>query len=91
MYKCTKTVTAQLAMRGWMNSASHKANILRENYQYLGVGTYKTEAVQIFASSSKKIKSYTTSTGKTTFADEEVEDAFLILIFTVFVAFRLIV
>lgn len=71
MYKCTKTVTAQLAMRGWMNSASHKANILRENYQYLGVGTYKTEAVQIFASSSKKIKSYTTSTGKTTFADEE--------------------
>ena len=38
MYKCTKTVTAQLAMRGWMNSASHKANILRENYQYLGVG-----------------------------------------------------
>ena len=71
MYKCTKTVTAQLAMRGWMNSASHKANILRENYQYLGVGTYKTEAVQIFASSSKKIKSYTTSTGKTIFADEE--------------------
>ena len=71
MYKCTKTVTAQLAMRGWMNSASHKANILRENYQYLGVGTYETEAVQIFASSSKKIKSYTTSTGKTTFADEE--------------------
>lgn len=71
MYKCTKDVTAQLAMRGWMNSASHKANILRENYQYLGVGTYKTEAVQIFASSSKKIKSYTTSTGKTTFADEE--------------------
>ena len=40
-------------------------------YQYLGVGTYKTEAVQIFASSSKKIKSYTTSTGKTIFADEE--------------------
>ena len=71
MYKCTKTVTAQLAMRGWMNSASHKANILRENYQYLGVGTYETEAVQIFASSNKKIKSYTTSTGKTTFADEE--------------------
>ena len=30
MYKCTKTVTAQLAMRGWMNSASHKANILRD-------------------------------------------------------------
>ena len=71
MYKCTKPVTAQLAMRGWMNSASHKANILRENYQYLGVGTYETEAVQIFASSNKKIKSYTTSTGKTTFADEE--------------------
>lgn len=46
-------------------------NILRENYQYLGVGTYETEAVQIFASSNKKIKSYTTSTGKTTFADEE--------------------
>lgn len=27
MYKCTKTVTAQLAMRGWWKRASHKANI----------------------------------------------------------------
>ena len=71
MFKCTKDVTPQLAMRGWMNSAAHKANILRTGFQYMGVGTYQTEAVQIFASSAKKIKSYTTSTGKTTFADEE--------------------
>ena len=71
MFKCTTDVTAQLAMRGWMNSSAHKANILRTSFQYMGVGTYQTEAVQIFASSNKKIKSYTTSTGKTTFADEE--------------------
>ena len=48
--------TSESAMLGWMNSSGHKANILRSNVKYIGVGyvydensTYKCNWVQIFA------------------------------------------
>lgn len=38
IYKSPKT--AQAAVEGWMNSPGHKANILREGVDYIGVGYY---------------------------------------------------
>ncbi len=41
-------------MNGWMNSSGHRANILDENYNYIGVGVYKSGGsyfwVQLFTS-----------------------------------------
>lgn len=68
LFKCTQDVTAEIAMNGWMNSKAHKANILRNGFHYMGVGTYQKHAVQIFAKSKNKIKSWTTSSGKKTFS-----------------------
>ncbi len=67
LFKCTQDVTAEIAMNGWMNSKAHRENILRTTFNYMGVGTYQKQAVQIFAGTNKKIKSWTTSSGKKTF------------------------
>lgn len=42
-YKHVKKVN-----KAWMNSPTHKANILNANYQYTGVGIYKNYVVQLF-------------------------------------------
>lgn len=68
LFKCTQDVTAELAMNGWMNSKAHRENILRSSFQYMGAGTYQNQAVQIFTKTNKKIKSWTTSSGKKTFS-----------------------
>jgi len=45
--------TPQEAMQSWMDSDGHRANILRENYQSIGIGVFqrpdgKIDCVQIF-------------------------------------------
>lgn len=80
LFRCKATnVNATAAVVGWMNSKAHRANILKKEYDYIGVGVYDTQAVQIFAISKNKITSYTTSTGKKTFNSvEEMEGEYLI-------------
>jgi len=36
--------TPEAVVESWMNSSGHRANILSENYEYLGVGCYTTNA-----------------------------------------------
>lgn len=33
--------TAEAVVKAWMNSASHKANILKETYEYMGIGYHE--------------------------------------------------
>lgn len=40
---------AQAAVEGWMDSAGHRANILSEGYQEMGVGIVGTMYVQVFS------------------------------------------
>lgn len=62
---------AERAMTSWMNSPGHKANILKEGYDFIGVGNDLTHSVQIFAISKNPVTSVTTSAGTMTFADED--------------------
>lgn len=81
IFACTssKYLTAVAAMNGWMNSKPHRANILNKDYDYIGITSFKTQSVQVFAISKNKITSYTTSTGKKTFNSvEEMEGEYLI-------------
>jgi uncharacterized protein YkwD len=39
---------AQKVFNGWMNSSSHRANILNPNYKFLGVGKVNTGWTQLF-------------------------------------------
>ncbi len=72
LHKCTPGhETVENAMTGWMNSTGHRANILNENYDYIGVGFNGTVAVQIFAIAKNPYSSVTTSAGTMHFADEE--------------------
>ena len=41
-------VDAQAVMKGWMNSPSHKGNILYADYTHIGVGVYGKYYVEIF-------------------------------------------
>ncbi len=45
--------TPESVMEGWMNSSGHRANILKENHRYIGVGCYESGGryywVQVFA------------------------------------------
>lgn len=80
IYNCkTNKFSATAAVVGWMNSKPHRANILRKDYDYIGITSYETQAVQIFAISKYPITSYTTSAGKKTFKSvEEMEGEYLI-------------
>lgn len=80
IYNCkTNKFSATAAVIGWMNSKPHRANILRKDYDYIGITSYETQAVQIFAISKYPITSYTTSAGKKTFKSvEEMEGEYLI-------------
>ena len=72
LFKCSTTINdADLPMNGWMNSEGHHANIVNSAYSYIGVGLYKSEAVQIFAGTNEKIVSVSTGSGKMNYADEE--------------------
>ncbi|MBO5153196.1 MAG: S-layer homology domain-containing protein [Eubacterium sp.] len=80
IYNCkTNKFSATAAVVGWMNSKPHRANILRKDYDYIGITSYETQSVQIFAISKYPITSYTTSAGKKTFKSvEEMEGEYLI-------------
>ncbi|MGN0311947.1 MAG: S-layer homology domain-containing protein [Lachnospiraceae bacterium] len=80
IYSCkTNKFSATAAVVGWMNSKPHRANILRKDYDYIGITSYGTQSVQVFAISKYPITSYTTSTGKKTFSSvEEMEGEYLI-------------
>ena len=80
IYSCTTDkFSATAAVLGWMNSKGHRENILRSSYHYIGITSYETQAVQVFAISKYPITSYTTSTGKKTFQSvEEMEGEYLI-------------
>lgn len=43
----------EAAMKGWMQSPGHKANILNENWTHVGIGYYKGNWVQQFAKNPK--------------------------------------
>ncbi len=43
----------EAAMKGWMQSTGHKANILNENWTHVGIGYYKGNWVQQFAKNPK--------------------------------------
>ncbi len=58
------------AITTWMDSPGHRANILNQNYTYMGVGEDGTYAIQIFAIGKNPIVSFTTSAGTTHFADK---------------------
>ena len=79
-YKSPKT--ASQAVKGWMNSSGHRANILNSMFTYLGCGTtgpkdYKYW-IQIFSSGSPVAKAES-STGTYTFKTiQEMEEAYLI-------------
>lgn len=64
-------VVAKRAVNAWMNSSGHRANMLSSAYSYMGVGVCENQSVQIFSKKSNPITSWTTSTGKKTFEDEE--------------------
>ncbi len=40
--------TSDSAVRGWMNSKGHRANILNRGYQRIGVGAYRTASGTIY-------------------------------------------
>ncbi len=63
--------TAEQAMNLWMNSPGHRANILKPEYDYIGVGNDLTSSVQIFAIWKNPITSVTTSAGTMNFEDED--------------------
>lgn len=81
LYECTDNTitTAEQAFLGWMNSTTHRKNLLNAKWNYIGVGVNKNIAVQIFASRNTPIVKYTTSTGKKSFNSvKDMEDAYLI-------------
>ena len=41
--------TAEAQMKGWMSSAGHKANILKEDYTEIGIGCAVSEQGEFFA------------------------------------------
>ena len=71
------------AVKGWMESTGHRANILSNMYTYLGVGVAKDKAykkywIQMFSSGSGVTKAET-STGSYTFNSiDEMENEYLI-------------
>lgn len=77
--KTGTTVDATRAVNSWMNSAAHRANILKPSFHYIGITILDHLAVQVFAVSKNKITSYSTSTGKKSFNSvDEMEEAYLI-------------
>lgn len=56
---------AELAMKTWMNSPGHKANILNANYTHVGIGYYKGYWVQQFATNPSGGAAATLKTGMT--------------------------
>ena len=68
-------------MEGWMKSPAHRANILKDNYCYIGVGEFGTVHkvwVQLFVGDCGVIK-VESSTGSLVFDSvEEMENAYLI-------------
>lgn len=78
IYKCPapgRAVSGANAMNSWMNSDGHRANILKSGYDYIGTGAYDNEtmgtALQLFAGVNYPIVSVTTSSGKTSYIDED--------------------
>lgn len=59
------------AVTDWMNSPAHRENILRDSFDYIGIGINDTNAVQIFAGVENPIETVTSSTGSMSFEDEE--------------------
>ncbi len=78
IYHCpsiSTIVPAEKAMKAWMNSTEHRANILKDRYVYIGVGSYEKNrdgsAIQLFTGYANPITEITTSSGSTNFEDEE--------------------
>lgn len=76
------TYYPSIAMCGWMHSPGHKANILTEDYSYLGAGVYAVGNdkywIQLFAGGND-IVSAETNTGSTHFETVvDMEEAYLI-------------
>lgn len=78
IYHCpsiSTIVPAEKAMQAWMNSTEHRANILKDVYDYIGVGSYEKNrdgsAIQLFTGWANPITEITTSSGTTYFEDEE--------------------
>ena len=76
IYKCdanSHDVIPAKVMNGWMNSPGHRANILTEDFDYMGVGAYEDKsagtALQLFAGVSYPITSVVTASGKTDYID----------------------
>ena len=67
----TNHATPEDAMNGWMNSPGHRANILRDSFDYIGVGSNSGGSVQIFAMWNNPIVSVTTCSGKMNYEDED--------------------
>ena len=62
--------TAKDAVNGWMNSAGHKANILNDKYEYIGIGYYAKDGsnywVQLFSWHDEHGNGSSTNTGSGT-------------------------
>ncbi len=78
IYQCPAprpVMDPQKAMTGWMNSPGHRANILKDGYDYIGVGAMTFQknatAVQMFAQWASPIVSVEVSGGTTHFEDED--------------------
>ena len=78
IYRCPSISTlipAKKAMDAWMDSPSHRENILKDGYDYIGIGSYMENrvgsSVQLFAGRTTRISEIKTSTGSTNFADED--------------------
>lgn len=69
--QCTVAMTASRAVNSWMNSAGHRANMLKDNYQYMGTGVYQMSALQMFANQGDSIAEVTSSSGSFVFSDED--------------------
>ena len=81
IYQCsTSDVTGKQAVNAWMHSEGHRNNMLKASYHYMGAGTYKGEALQLFAAAyGDTIVSWKTGSGATAFADEdELQKEYLI-------------
>lgn len=73
-------ILPQAAVDNWMNSPGHYANIMKDSFQFMGVGYTRHKMLQMFATTGSSVVSVTTSTGSMSFAnDDEMQKAYFIL------------
>ena len=81
IFRCDKGIESDptWSVVGWMNSTTHRTNILNKKFSYIGITCDGRIAVQVFAAPKYKIKSVKSSTGSMTFAtDKDIEGEYLI-------------